>query len=148
MNSLLEARKHIDLWIDKITQPREELGGNKICPYALKNYTISYGFEIPENIKTVHICLMNDFIDCDRMKTMCDKLNKLFPDLIFLSDHKTNQGNINGILTGNNKYNIILVQPKQKLRKSRKSLVKTDYYSYWSEDYLKEILREDYELLD
>jgi hypothetical protein len=148
MISLPEVRQHIDAWIDDITKPREELGGNKICPYASKNYTISYGFDIPNDIKTVHMCLMGNTIKQDDIKRLCDKLNNNFDDLIFLPDHKENNGNIKGILTGNRKYNIILVQPKKKLRQFRESLVKTDYYTYWSDEYLREILEEDYELLD
>lgn len=37
-------------------------------------------------------------------------------------------------------YNFILAQPKEKLMRFREALKKTDYYSYWSEDYYKEIV--------
>jgi hypothetical protein len=43
--------------------------------------------------------------------------------------------------------NIILAQPKEKLRKFREKLAKTSYYDLWDEEYLKEILADDYKNL-
>jgi hypothetical protein len=43
------------------------------------------------------------------------------------------------LYTGNGEYPVILVQPKNKLLEARSSLEKTNYYSYWSEEYKKEI---------
>ncbi|NBV27979.1 hypothetical protein EBS02_03020 [bacterium] len=36
---------------------------------------------------------------------------------------------------------------KQKLRKFREKLAKTDYYDLWDENYLKEILQDDIDLM-
>ena len=52
------------------------------------------------------------------------------------------------IKTNNGLYNLILSQPKKELSEFRKKLVKTNYYSNWDEDYLKEILQEDYYLIE
>ena len=46
------------------------------------------------------------------------------------------------------KYNLILCQSKRKLNKIRKKLMETDYYTYWTEDYLKEILGDDAKYLE
>ena len=144
----MNCSKDIQDWIDRITEPREELGGNKICPYASTNYTLSIGTKIPDQIESVHICVMTDRLSQDNLQTICDRFNKAQNDLVFLPDHKDSKANINGILTGNGKHNLILIQPKIKLRNAREKLAESDYYTYWTEDYLKEILKEDYELLE
>ena len=55
---------------------------------------------------------------------------------------------IHGVQTNNGKYNLILAQPTQKLRKFRESLAKTEYYDLWDDDYLKEILGDDYDIVN
>ena len=54
---------------------------------------------------------------------------------------------INGIQTNNGKYNLILTQPTEKLQKFRQNLAKTSYYEMWDDDYLKEILEDDYDMV-
>jgi len=54
---------------------------------------------------------------------------------------------INGIKTNNGKYNLILAQPTEKLRQFREKLAKTSYYDAWNDEYLKEILEDDYKLI-
>jgi len=54
---------------------------------------------------------------------------------------------INGVQTNNGKYNLILGQPKEKLKKFREQLAKTTYYTHWDKEYLKEILGNDYDEL-
>ena len=39
-------------------------------------------------------------------------------------------------------------QPTQKLRKFRKNLASTSYYDLWDDDYLKEILEDDYDIIE
>jgi hypothetical protein len=54
---------------------------------------------------------------------------------------------IQGIKTNNGKYNLILSQPTEKLRHFREKLAKTEYYNLWDEEYLKEILENDYDII-
>ena len=77
---------------------------------------------------------------------MCSELNEKYLDLIFLPDHKNRDTYINGVKTNNGNHNIILCQPKKKLKDARAALKKTDYYTYWDKEYLKEILGEDYDM--
>ena len=46
--------------------------------------------------------------------------------------------------TNNGKYNLVLCQPRKDLTEARKKLGKTNYYDYWDEKYLQEVLEEDY----
>ena len=41
----------------------------------------------------------------------------------------------------------ILAQPTEKLRQFREKLAKTSYYDLWDEEYLKEILEDDYNVI-
>ena len=38
----------------------------------------------------------------------------------------------------------MLCQPRKELTEARKKLAKTNYYDYWDENYLQEVLEEDY----
>ena len=51
------------------------------------------------------------------------------------------------IIECNGKYNLILSQPTDKLKKFRKNLAKTSYYDMWDDEYLKEILEDDYDMI-
>ena len=55
---------------------------------------------------------------------------------------------IKGIKTNNGKYNLILAQPTDKLRKFRENLARTTYYDMWDDEYLQEILENDYDVLE
>ena len=74
----------------------------------------------------------------------CDTLNVRYPALLFLGDPRDRHTNINGVTTNNGKHNLILCQPKAKLRAARQVLAKTDYYQYWESEYLREILGSDF----
>ena len=76
-------------------------------------------------------------------------LNLKYNDLVFLPDHPGHTLDT-GVkaYSSNGRYNLILCQPKTKLRKARETLTKTKYYSLWNADYLKKIMGDDYGLLD
>ena len=141
-------------WISAIAVPQDNLGGMAICPFAslAGRFTMDRveGELIPPtNLDfDVHIYLLPDSMSCQSMIEMCDNLNADYGSLIFLPDHKDRNTFINGVQTNNGRHNIILCQPKEKLRLARKALMKTKYYTYWSEDYLREIFGEDYGNLD
>jgi hypothetical protein len=72
---------------------------------------------------------------------------KIYKHWDFFEDCGSYETFISGVQTNNGRYNLILAQPKEKLKEFRKKLAQTDYYSYWSDEYLKEILGEDYEIV-
>ena len=87
-------------------------------------------------------------ISIEKLYRLCDFLNVSFPKFVFLPDHRDKNTNIQGVSTNNGQFNLILCQTRKKLIKARKQLNKTNYYSYWDIDYLKEILGSDYGNLD
>jgi hypothetical protein len=40
------------------------------------------------------------------------------------------------------------MQNREKLRKAREKLGNTPYYDYWSDNFLREVLADDYELIE
>ena len=74
--------------------------------------------------------------------------NSKYPHWKFFEDCGSYDTYINGIQTNNGKYNLILGQPTDKLRKFRENLAKTSYYDLWDTEYLKEILGNDYDIIE
>lgn len=132
-------------WVDYVSKSRAELGGMSVCPYAK-----SAKFEIIEtdgsNINPptqdfeLIIYKLPDTFTIAQVNQIAEDYNKLFPNIVFLSDPKDRITEINHVKTNNGKYNLILCQLRNKLESARIKLKNTNYYSYWSPDYLDKIL--------
>jgi hypothetical protein len=139
--------KMIKDWIDRISEPRSEIGGFAVCPFARKaEYTIieTDGSDInppPWDFELIVYKLPNNYT-IDELTDIATEYNILYPEMIFLPDHKDKDTYINGVQTNNSKYNLILCQWRDNLEKSRKKLMNTSYYSFWDDNYLKEILNQ------
>jgi hypothetical protein len=148
---MTEKEAYIHEWIAEVSKQREELGGFSVCPYASnsKNKIIETPIDdiIAEPGYDVIIFIVEDFWRPDQVKRWVDFYNEKFPYYTFFEDLAQRDTFINGVQTNNRKFNLILCQSKRKLSKIRKKLAETEYYNYWKEDYLKEILGEDYELV-
>lgn len=136
--------KVIAEWLQKVKKPREELDGKSICPFARMPAVIPVEKLTLNNIEplgsqiTIYIekTVNSTF---DELDTLCKKLNNKHKKFIFLPDHPSKKNYINGVETGNEHLPLIIVQTKNELLTARKVLERTDYYSYWNEEYLKEI---------
>lgn len=135
---------HIRQWILKISQPREELGKFAVCPFAA-----TASFHIQEKALSdiepcegsqVAIFVVEDHWSLEELMSRCEELNALHDDYIFLDDHKDENSFINGVQTNNGKYNLVIVQEKTELLRARKILQKTEYYTYWSEEFYNRIV--------
>jgi hypothetical protein len=146
-------REHIKEWILKISLPQDNLGGMAICPYAKSaqfDLVESDGLDLsppPWHFEIIIYKLPDSFTE-QQLFDLAKKANFDFDDTIYLPDHKDRNTFINGVQTNNGKYNLILCQPKEKLKTARYKLMKTNYYSFWDKDYLNEILGEDVGRLD
>jgi hypothetical protein len=141
-------------WIDRVIIRRPELKGMSVCPFAkkalkentififpFKNITdISIKINEIENFEIIIFYDENKTLSNNNLIEFANELNKNNTNLIFLKDHPDDPGYINGICTGNMHYPMILVQPKDSLLKARDILSKTMYYSFWTEEYKKQIL--------
>lgn len=148
--------KDLKEWIDRISEKRPEIGGMAVCPFAKKykketipgaeigylplGYIVEYmnknGHR--EHDITVFVNKIKNLSNEECIE-LVNKLNEKFPNYIFLKDHPEEPGFINGVNTSNQKYPIILAQPKKALNEAREVLKKTKYYDYWDEKYKNEI---------
>lgn len=138
-------REHINTWITMLSTQQSALDNMPICPYAKGSE-----FELIEsdgsNINPppwdfdLIIYKLPDNYSVDELADIATEYNNMFPEMIFLPDHKDRDTFINGVQTNNSKYNLILCQWRDNLEKARSKLSNTTYYSFWNEDYLKEIL--------
>jgi hypothetical protein len=137
---------HIKNWIAKLIQPRDQLGGMPICPYA-KNTDYTICETTIDNINPppwqfdLYIFVITNDIGIEQLSKKCVELEQQYPSMVFLPDHKDRDTFINGQQTNNGKLNLILCQWADDLHAARIKLAKTTYYDHWDDDYLKEILK-------
>jgi hypothetical protein len=142
----MEIEKHIDEWMGRLSQPRSELGGHCVCPFAaaakpklvLVDVLEEHCFVDLHEQVTVYAerTVVSTF---ERIDLIARQLNQMHHTHIFLPDHPDRKNFIKGVETGNGLVPLILAQKKQELRIARESLEKTDYYSHWDDKYLTEI---------
>jgi hypothetical protein len=149
---MTEKEAYIHEWIEQVSTPKDELGGFSVCPYASSSKTLIVETTIddivPEPGHDVIIFIIEDFWRPNQVEKWVSLYNEKFPYYKFFEDLSTKDTLINGIKTNNQKFNLILCQSKKKLSSIRKKLAKTDYYTFWSKEYLQEILGEDIEIIN
>jgi hypothetical protein len=147
-----EKELYILNWIQKVSEVREELSGFAICPFAsnskFKIIECSAKDIVPIEGYQVIIFIIEDHLDLNLIDSWVSFYNSKYKNWKFFEDCGQYDTYINGIQTNNGKYNLILAQPSNKLRKFRESLAKTSYYDMWDEQYLKEILEDDYDIIE
>jgi hypothetical protein len=138
-------------WIQEVSKIRPELNGFAICPFAAnaKFKILECSASVIKPIETldVVIYIIEDYFNLEEVQEWVDICNKKYDGWKFFEDCGTYNTFINGIRTNNGKYNLILGQPIQKLRQFREKLAKTSYYDQWDEEYLKEILEDDFGII-
>lgn len=148
---MTEKEQHIFKWIKDVAKVRPELNGFAICPFAsqakykiiecsAEDIMILDGYD-------VLIYIIEDYFNLDAVQFWVNHYNSIHKEWKFFEDCGSYDTFINGIQTNNGKYNLILGQPTQKLRKFRENLAKSSYYDLWEDDYLKEILEDDYDII-
>jgi hypothetical protein len=149
---MTEKEAYIHEWIREVSKTRPELGGLAVCPYASssKNLIVETTIDdiVPEPGHDVIIFIIESFWRPDQVAKWVNHYNEKFPYYKFFEDLSSRDTFIGGVKTNNEKFNLILCQSKKKLSKIRKKLAETEYYTYWTEDYLKEILGDDYQYIE
>ena len=141
----MNVEQDIKDWITHLATKQVLLGGFSVCPFA-KNaeYELAHtdGSDIdppPWDFELIIYVLPNDYTP-EELVAIALEYNKVYPDLVFLPDHKDRYTEINGVQSNNGRHNLILCQWRDNLNKAREKLTNTNYYSFWDEAYLKEIL--------
>lgn len=149
---MTEKEAYIHTWIGEVSKNRPELGGFAVCPYASSSKTLivetSIDGIVPESGYDVIVFIIEDFWRPDHVVKWIKYYNEKYPYYKFFEDLSSRDTFVGGVKTNNEKYNLILCQSKKKLNKIRKKLMETEYYTYWTEEYLKEILGEDHEYIE
>jgi len=144
--------KYILHWIRQLSKVRPELGNFSICPYASgANFSIQETKLcqiVPNTDFDVIIHIVEDDLDAQFLYDAVDDYNRNYPDYKFIADHGKTKTYIQGIQTSNGKYNLVLSQPRKELTEARKKLAKTNYYDHWEQNYLEEVLEDDYGVID
>ena len=147
-----EKSRYILHWIKQLSKIRPELGNFAICPYASNaNFAIvdeKLSQIMPNDDFDVIIYVVEDDISANFLYDAVDDYNHNYPEYRFIADHGKTKTYIQGIQTSNGKYNLVLCQSRKELTEARKKLSKTDYYKYWNKSYLKEVLEEDYSVVN
>ena len=147
-----EKESYILSWINEVSKLRPELNGFAICPFASKSKYKIVECSVEELFVLdgyqVLIFIVEDYLDLDTIEFWVNFYNSKYKDWKFFEDCGQYDTYINGVQTNNGKYNLILAQPTGKLRKFRESLAKTDYYNLWDDKYLREILEDDYDIME
>lgn len=139
-------------WISKISQENPDIGGFAICPFAKHNTykivecSINDIKPLDEEFGVV-IFVVEDDLDLAFARKKIEELNETYLEYMFFDDFRDEPSYINGIKTNNGKYNLILYQNHDFLTKIRQKLAKTNYYDYWDDEYLQQILGEQYEMV-
>ena len=142
----MSEEEYILDWIDKVSENKEELGGFSICPYArsavYKVITCEVEEISPESLTDydVVIYVIDEEMTVKEIKTWVKFYNLMYSDWCFFCDSKNELTELNGVRTNNERYNLIITQPKKKLEQVREQLKKTSYYSYWPVNYYNEIV--------
>ena len=131
-------------WLKHVRQPRKELGGKSICPFAVVPRIVvvdTLDESCFENLSDDITIYVENKIDStfEELNRVARKLNDLHPTHIFLPDHPHKKNYIQGIETGNGHLPLIIAQTRKELTEARDLISKTDYYDYWDKDYLTEI---------
>ena len=146
---MTDKEAYIHEWMSEASKENPESSGFSVCPYASSSKTLIVETNIddivPESGHDVIIFIVEDFWREDQVQNWVKFYNDKYSYYAFFEDSATQDTYINGIKTNTHKYNLILCQSRARLSKIRKNLAKTGYDSYWSEEYLKEILGDDYE---
>ena len=144
--------RYILHWIGQLSKIRPELGNFAICPYASKaDYTVvdeKLSQIVPNNDFDVTIYVVEENISAKFLYDAVDDYNRNYPDYKFIADHGKTKTYIQGIQTSNGKYNLVLCQPRKELTEARKKLAKTNHYDHWEQNYLEEVLEDDYKVVE
>lgn len=141
----MDVTHNIRSWIERLSVKHDTLGGHSICPFAKKaDYEIitTDGSTIdppPWDFELIIYVLPNSY-SIQELTDIANAYNNLYPEMVFLPDHKDRATFINGVQSNNGKCNLILCQWRDNLENARTKLSKTTYYSFWDKEYLDEIL--------
>lgn len=141
-----EILAHMGSWVDRVDTPHENLGGNKICPYAKAHAHTVIITKLPDTEVTITttnftmiVFVAPDELTRDELFNIRHKISANSPNINCFTDYKDENTSMGGHQTNNSKYSLIICQPRDKLASARRQLANTDYYTYYSVEEIEAI---------
>ena len=142
----------INSWVKHVSSTKTS-NGWPICPYA-QNALINkrlrifhYNFIMLDKIVEYFLQDKEPFkvwvFVCDSKLDIAAEakaLNTWYHQTVWLWDRAQESGEIDGIPTGNGKYDIMLLQDREELQRMSDGLREKKYYSNWTTDYYQQIV--------
>ena len=145
-------------WIDFIQKPRPELGNFAVCPYA-KQATEQKAYRVEDiTVALIHealtrvdlekdlvtILVVKDYasFSIDELVQITAELNKNYrpKDFVVLDNDPRTPMIINGVTTTFAECYLWIIQSLVDLNKKSQSLSKTNYYTFWTQKQLDEVV--------
>jgi len=142
-------------YIEYISLKRKELGGHAICPFAKSFLNKVEIIESANFMRDAFECMQNknhpmlyliygdpNQFDKNWLEEFCNDHQEFSKTkgLWLIWDHPDQINKINGIETNNKEYAILLIQGLDELNNYSKQLEKTNYYSFWNQEYYNKIV--------
>lgn len=144
-------------YLDYLSKPQHALGDFPICPYLKKyidNIEIRWVGDFKNELLKIYdkwpldkkiVLLISDDLQTHTSQLLdqlvIEKQEQFNTKNLWLAfDHANVNNYINGVKTNNDQFAILLVQILDETVRLSDSLHKTNYYSYWSNKYYKEIV--------
>ena len=148
----------LDLWFTHITTPKEQLGNKAICPFAKPAITRkSYSVEAT-SIETIEIqvitadtvnlkvCIFT-LLDYNQytileLEEKTQELNRRYlkEDKVVLDNDPRNPFNLNGVITTFPDCYLWIIQSLSDLNEKSETLKATNYYSFWTQKQIDEVV--------
>ena len=154
----MSSSKGIQEWIHYILEPRSELSGMPICPYAkLATRSKAYSIDnatlesISEQVRCadmnknlVSIFVFEQYLNHteEELLQITKELNTKYnpQDLVILDNDPRAPLVVNGVTTTYSECYLWLVQSLSDLNNKSKELKKTTYYDHWTQQQLDEVV--------
>ena len=148
----------LDLWFTHITTPKEQLGNKAICPFAKpaiirKSYSVEATSiqTIETQINTadtitlkVYIFTLEDYKEYTilELEEKTQELNRRYlkEDKVVLDNDPRNPFNLNGVITTFPDCYLWIVQSLSDLNEKSETLKGINYYSYWTQKQIDEVV--------
>ena len=150
--------EQIHQWFNHIQQPREELQGYSICPYArqaiLKKQYLIHTTDLEHIRRDVEVCDVQKYKVCIlpfpeyqqytivELEALTKGLNKEFMkhDKVVLDNDPRNPFTLQGITTTFEHCYLWIVQSLSDLTEKHLALKQTQYYSNWTQEQIDEVV--------
>lgn len=148
----------LDLWFTHITTPKQQLGNKPVCPFAKlaithKLYSVEFtNIDTIEtqistaNVISLKVCifLLQDYqqYTVTQLEKITQQLNSKYSqdDKVILDNDPRNPFYLNGVMTTFPDCYLWIVQSLSDLNEKSEALKATDYYSYWTQKQLDEVV--------